>query len=161
MPASGERRLPTNPSIVRESPIDLTELCRLGDTATGDTSRNFVHDIIELFLQLAPEIYNTTRAAFADGDSQSIARAAHKLKSQAAYLGAQRMVHVCKQIEQLGYEVGEAAPAVTAREERWSRRHNELMRNVNFLRLRLVQERGRELRFALARRLRDPVKRAR
>ena len=26
------------------------------------------------------------------------------------------------------------------------------MRNVNFLRLRLVQERGRELRFALARR---------
>ena len=31
------------------------------------------------------------------------------------------------------------------------------MRNVNFLRLRLVQERGRELRFALARRLRDPV----
>ena len=34
------------------------------------------------------------------------------------------------------------------------------MRNVNFLRLRLVQERGRELRLALARRLRDPVKRA-
>ena len=34
------------------------------------------------------------------------------------------------------------------------------MRNVNFLRLRLVQERGRELRFAVARRLRDPIKRA-
>jgi len=65
------------------------------------------------------------------------------------------------ELEQLGYEVGEAAPAVTAREARWLRRHNELMRNVNFLRLRLVQERGRELRFALARRLRDPVKRAR
>jgi hypothetical protein len=61
----------------------------------------------------------------------------------------------------LGYEVpaGEA-PAVSAREARWFHFHNELMRNVNFLRLRLVQERGRELRFALARRLRDPVKRA-
>ena len=34
------------------------------------------------------------------------------------------------------------------------------MRNVNFMRLRLFQERGRELRFALARRLRDPVKRS-
>jgi hypothetical protein len=37
-------------------------------------------------------------------------------------------------------------------------RHNELMRNVNFVRLRLVQERGRELRHALRRRLQDPVK---
>jgi len=34
------------------------------------------------------------------------------------------------------------------------------MRNVNFIRLRVFQERGRELRFALARRLRDPIKRA-
>ena len=52
------------------------------------------------------------------------------------------------------------APALSPRQERWFRYHNELMRNVNFMRLRLVQERGRELRFALARRLRDPVKRA-
>jgi hypothetical protein len=34
------------------------------------------------------------------------------------------------------------------------------MRNVNFVRLRVFQERGRELRFALVRRLRDPIKRA-
>jgi hypothetical protein len=65
------------------------------------------------------------------------------------------------ELEQLGYEVAAgAAPALTPRQERWFRYHNELMRNVNFMRLRLVQERGRELRFALARRLRDPVKRA-
>ena len=38
------------------------------------------------------------------------------------------------------------------------RRHNELMRNVNFVRLRVFQERGRELRFALRRRLHDPLK---
>src|SRR5215216_6948263 len=64
------------------------------------------------------------------------------------------------ELEQLGYEVeSDAVPALSAREERWLHYHNELMRNVNFLRLRLVQERGRELRFALARRLRDPVKR--
>jgi Sulfotransferase family len=60
-----------------------------------------------------------------------------------------------------GYEVEPAAgPPLSARQERWFRYHNELMRNVNFMRLRLVQERGRELRYALARRLRDPVKRA-
>ena len=72
----------------------------------------------------------------------------------AALAGAELALH--------GYEVEPAAgPALSARQERWFRYHNELMRNVNFMRLRLVQERGRELRFALARRLRDPVKRAR
>jgi len=65
------------------------------------------------------------------------------------------------ELEQHGYDVAaEDPPPVSARQARWFRYHNELMRNVNFVRLRLVQERGRELRFALARRLRDPVKRA-
>jgi HPt (histidine-containing phosphotransfer) domain-containing protein len=86
-----------------ESPIDLTELTRLGDTAAGDPSRSFVHDIIELFLTLTPDIYKTARAAYADADAQSVARAAHKLKSQAAYFGARRMVSVCKQLETHGY----------------------------------------------------------
>jgi HPt (histidine-containing phosphotransfer) domain-containing protein len=90
-----------SPSV--ESPIDLSELVRLGDTAANDGSRSFVHDIIELFLNLTPDIYRTARAAYADGDAQSVARAAHKLKSQAAYFGARRMVNVCKQIEQHGY----------------------------------------------------------
>jgi Sulfotransferase family len=66
------------------------------------------------------------------------------------------------ELEQLGYDAArEPAAELSPREERLFRYHNELMRNVNFMRLRLVQERGRELRFALARRLRDPVKRAR
>lgn len=104
MTASGERRLAASPAAMgRESPVDLAELYRLGDTASSDTSRNFVHDIIELFLQLAPEIYETTRAALKDKDTQSVARATHKLKSQAAYFGAHRMVQVCKAIEQHGY----------------------------------------------------------
>lgn len=103
MSASELRPRPSARNVPQESPIDLTELYRLGDTASGDTSRHFVHDIIELFLTLTPDIYATAKAAFADGDSQSVARAAHKLKSQAAYFGARRMVHVCKQIEQYGY----------------------------------------------------------
>jgi hypothetical protein len=60
-----------------------------------------------------------------------------------------------------GYEVeaGSARPPSPA-EARAFRYHNELMRNVNFVRLRVVQERGRELRFALARRRHDMLKRA-
>ena len=59
------------------------------------------------------------------------------------------------ELARLGYEVTtDGAPRLTPRQERWFHYQNEFLRNVNFLRLRLVQERGRELRFALARRLR-------
>jgi hypothetical protein len=65
------------------------------------------------------------------------------------------------ELAELGYPVDRAGGLVPSpRRARWYHRHNQLMRNVNFLRLRLVQERGRELRFAVMRRLRDPVKRA-
>ena len=64
------------------------------------------------------------------------------------------------ELAELGYPVpvGEVR-GVTPLEETLYRRHNQLMRNVNFVRLRVVQERCRELRLALRRRLADPVKR--
>ena len=64
------------------------------------------------------------------------------------------------ELEQLGYPAA-AGPAaeITPRQERWFRYHNELLRNINFMRLRLFQERGRELRFALDRRRRDAPRR--
>jgi hypothetical protein len=57
------------------------------------------------------------------------------------------------ELERMGYEPGTPLQ-ITPRQARRLHRQNELMRNVNFLRLRLVQERGRELRWALNRRLR-------
>jgi hypothetical protein len=64
------------------------------------------------------------------------------------------------ELARLGYDVpSEPALVPSPLQQRWFHYHNELMRNVNFLRLRLVQERGRELGYALRRRLRDPVKR--
>jgi Sulfotransferase family len=64
------------------------------------------------------------------------------------------------ELAQLGYPVPLRAPRpVTPRHARLYHRHNEVMRNVNFVRLRVVQERGRELRVALRRRLQDPVRR--
>ena len=56
-----------------------------------------------------------------------------------------------------GYDPGPAEP-VSDRRATWLHRHNQLMRNVNFIRLRVFQERGRELRFALVRRVRDPYR---
>jgi hypothetical protein len=59
------------------------------------------------------------------------------------------------ELARLGYDVApNGTYRITPLQERWFHYQNEFMRNVNFLRLRLVQERGRELRLALGRRLR-------
>ena len=59
------------------------------------------------------------------------------------------------ELARLGYDVpADGAYSLSPLQERWFHYQNELMRNVNFLRLRLVQERGRELRLAAARRRR-------
>jgi hypothetical protein len=58
------------------------------------------------------------------------------------------------ELELLGYPVPTRPVAPpTPRRAGLYHRHNELMRNVNFVRLRVFQERGRELRLALRRRL--------
>lgn len=104
---SGERivaSLPMNP----DSPINLDELARLGDAKDTASGQSFVQEVIELFVHLAPQLYNTAREAFVARDPASVGRAAHKLKSQAAYFGAARLVHVCRQLEQHGY-TGEIA----------------------------------------------------
>jgi hypothetical protein len=59
------------------------------------------------------------------------------------------------ELERFGYEVaGERVAHLSPLQERWFHYENEFMRNLNFVRLRLVQERGRELRIAFARRRR-------
>jgi hypothetical protein len=64
------------------------------------------------------------------------------------------------ELARLGYPVPtRPVPRPSRRRAELYRRHNELMRNVNFIRLRVFQEHGRELRFALRRRLRDPIRR--
>ncbi|MDP9376889.1 MAG: sulfotransferase [Actinomycetota bacterium] len=65
------------------------------------------------------------------------------------------------ELQELGYEVTPTrAPSLSDRQVRRLHLHNEFMRNVNFLKLRLVQERGREFRFALQRRLQDSTRRS-
>jgi Sulfotransferase family len=59
------------------------------------------------------------------------------------------------ELRALGYEPGPGGVTdISPLQERWFHVQNETLRNINFLRLRLVQERGREFRFALARRRR-------
>jgi hypothetical protein len=70
-------------------------------------------------------------------------------------------LHARAELEANGYPVPEGTIAVSERRARWYQRHNQLIRNLKFVRLRVFQERGRELRFALARRIADPLRRQR
>ena len=56
---------------------------------------------------------------------------------------------------------GRSRPPLAPWQERLLHWHNQTMRQVNFVRLRVVQERGRELRFALERRFRPESERGR
>jgi hypothetical protein len=58
------------------------------------------------------------------------------------------------ELEALGYEPGPAAVAEPRNSTLYAA-HDALMRAANFVRLRVVQERGRELRFVLRRKLRS------
>jgi hypothetical protein len=86
-------------------------------------------------------------------NTTAVARWRHEMpvREQAVFAALAR-----DELAQLGYPVPERplAPPTPRRADLY-RRHNEFMRNVNFVRLRVFQERGRELRFALRRRLQD------
>jgi HPt (histidine-containing phosphotransfer) domain-containing protein len=81
------------------SPVDLTDLYRLGHATNQSEAQLFVSELITLFLKLGPANYKVARAALSAGDGASLRRASHKLKSQAAYFGAKQLVKTCLALE--------------------------------------------------------------
>ena len=58
--------------------------------------------MIGLYLDTAPGILNTMRAAVKAGDAQAVYQAAHRLKSSSADFGAQTLAACCQQLETMG-----------------------------------------------------------
>lgn len=85
---------------LRDSPVDLRDLQTLCDDCPH--SENFMDEVIGLFLRHAPANYEAMRVSLTYRDGASLSRAAHKLKSQAAYFGARRLVSACQELEHLG-----------------------------------------------------------
>lgn len=97
---SAQPSTPERGFLRREPPVDLTDLQTLCDD--GPYLETFMDEVIGLFLKHAPANYDVTRLALEHGDGPSIARASHKLKSQAAYFGARSLVRVCQELEVWG-----------------------------------------------------------
>jgi len=84
--------------------VDLSDLIALADNDTfSNGNSDFLSEIIELFLRLAPRLYATAAEAVREGDGASLARTCHKLESRAAFFGARRLGRVCRKLEDLGH----------------------------------------------------------
>lgn len=81
----------------------LVKLRQLG----GD---KFVHRMIDLFFDYAPQRLAAARAGKQAGDLVAIAKGVHPLKSSAGQLGARRVQELAAQIEKLA--MAQEAPAI-------------------------------------------------
>ncbi len=73
------------------------QLARLEEIGGAD----FVREMIDLFLQIAPQRLDDARRGAQVGDMDAVARAVHPLKSSAGNLGADAMQELAEHIEQM------------------------------------------------------------
>ncbi|MEM7344792.1 MAG: response regulator [Chloroflexota bacterium] len=86
---------------VRASAIDLNVLEEFQEMM-GDDSTEMVAELIMVFLEDAPNLLAQIREKTEMQDGDGLRRAAHSLKSSAAYLGAIRLSQLCAELENLG-----------------------------------------------------------
>ena len=97
-------------------PLDLNTLAGLSDATGNDPA--FLAELIDTYLADAPSLLTAMRDAMAAGDSATLRRAAHTLKSSSATFGAGRLADVCRRLE---HGDGVAPALVAQAEEEFSR----------------------------------------
>jgi len=90
----GDALLPDAEASVFLDPVALNRLLQV----VGD-SREVLAELIDSFLEDAPELLQTMTAAAQTGDAKSLRRAAHTLKSNSADFGALELCDLCKELE--------------------------------------------------------------
>jgi response regulator RpfG family c-di-GMP phosphodiesterase len=81
--------------------LDSVALERLRKTVGGDAV--VLAELIDSFLEDAPQLMTTLRQASEKGDATGLRLAAHSLKSNAADFGAMRLSNLCKELEHLNF----------------------------------------------------------
>lgn len=81
---------------------------RLRDVAMEDT--DFMIELVDLFLDDMPEQLEWLRKAVEQADSDSTAKAAHRIKGAAGNVGADRLSQICGELEESSREA-QAAPS--------------------------------------------------
>ena len=63
---------------------------------------DFINELIDTFLEDAPNMIAEIKSALADNDADTFRRAAHSMKSNAATFGANELAELAKELEMLG-----------------------------------------------------------
>jgi len=82
------------------SQIDMNTFNTLKDS----TGEDFINELIDTFLDDAPNLMTQMHSALAANDADSFRRAAHSMKSNAATFGAMELSALAKDLENLGRE---------------------------------------------------------
>jgi CheY-like chemotaxis protein len=86
-----------------QTSVDREVLDRIADPARGG-NKDFLVDLITLYLEEAPPLLASVRSAVAQGDAAALVRPMHTLKGNSGYFGAHRLEAICERLVALGRE---------------------------------------------------------
>ena len=103
------------------------------DKATFDELKqmsgdDFINELIDTFLEDAPNMIAEIKSALADNDADTFRRAAHSMKSNAATFGANELAELAKELEMLGKDnkLNETGDKLQSMEEAYASAKKEL-----------------------------------
>lgn len=82
------------------SQIDMNTFNDLKESTGAD----YIGELIDAFLDDAPNLFAQMKSALANNEAESFRRAAHSMKSNAATFGARELSGLAKELEHLGRE---------------------------------------------------------
>jgi HPt (histidine-containing phosphotransfer) domain-containing protein len=68
----------------------------------GDDGKDFLKEIVDLYIQQYPELYNSIKNGAENNQSVEMYQSAHALKGASLNIGAKEIASICKQIELKG-----------------------------------------------------------
>jgi HPt (histidine-containing phosphotransfer) domain-containing protein len=89
--------MPAKPAAEAASWNRAEALARIG----GD--EELLRDLCQIFLEESPKLLQKLQQAVAAGDTDGVMRAAHSLKGEASYLGADGTSQAARQLEDMGH----------------------------------------------------------
>jgi HPt (histidine-containing phosphotransfer) domain-containing protein len=70
----------------------------------ASTGADYIGELIDAFVDDAPDLFAQMKSALANKDPESLRRAAHSMKSNAATFGAMKLSLLAKELESLARE---------------------------------------------------------
>jgi histidine phosphotransfer protein HptB len=119
MAADDRTRTGDGPSLDQKA-LDHNALAALSELVGGD--HEVLTEIIDAFLEEAPERLGELRRGQAAGDAVLVEMAAHTLKANAATFGVTELARLCLELEIAGraQDLHAAGPLVEAAEREWA-----------------------------------------